>query len=172
MANKQFDMAVFAAMHEGKPLGAYRKTVLCRVFVDVLDVFSGEPKAVELYGDPKGEDAMVYVFSLPEDIYFKRQNRKLFEQGYIIPVAVPAEEPLPVEVPLEQSSDDEVKKIVNSNYKAMTAILNKTESEAFVNRLLVMAEEEEKSERFINAIRNRLVEIQSKQFKQFEQEDK
>lgn len=166
MANKDFDIDVFTAMQEGDPVASYRKTVLGKVYVTVLNVFSKEPEMVQLYGQPGEPKSIISVWSIPEDIFFQRSNRRLLEKGSVIRVDLPKRADLPAPatpVSLEQSSDEVLRQLVNSRFKALEAALNKTGSEALVYRLLTLAQEEEKSEKIINAIKLRLTEIQNSQ---------
>jgi hypothetical protein len=163
--NKQFDPGVFSAMQTGNPIGTYQKTVISKVNVQILNPFTGEPNGSLLTGKP-GEDESIYrSWSDAEDVFFTRQNRRLFKEGLIIRIESKKDEP-EADVPLEQSSDEEVLKIINSRFNAVQNILQKTDSEAFVNRLLEAARREEKSERFVKAIETRLAELQFTQLKQ------
>lgn len=156
--NKQYDPAVFAAMQVGDPVATYQKTVISNVVVRVLNPFNGEPEELILVGKPGSPDSQVNTWSVPEDVFFKRMNRVHFESGKVIRIdAKRSEEPTVI---VEQSSDEEVLKLVNSKFSALQSILQKTESEAFVNRLLLAARQEDKSERIIKAIETRLSEIQ------------
>lgn len=169
MAKRELDLAVFTAMNGNDPVAAYRKTTLGKVFVTVLNMFSQEPEALLLYGEPNvsNPDSIVYMYSIPEDVFFRRQNRRHFQDGTIIPVAIAKKEevqPVAEDLPLEQSSDEQLRQLVNSKFKALEAALNKTESEALLNRLVAIARDEEKSERIVKAIETRLSEVQLSQY--------
>jgi hypothetical protein len=163
MAKQDFDIEVFQAMQGQEPVASYRKTTLGKVYVTVLNVFNQEPEAVLLYGEAGNPESIVNVYSIPEDVFFRRQNRRLFEQGVIIsnPIAKKEDVPVEQEPPIEQASDETLRQLVNSRYKALEAALNKTDSEALVNRILILAREEEKSEKIIKSIETRLSEIQN-----------
>jgi hypothetical protein len=168
MAKQQFDLEVFQAMQGNEPIAVYRKTVLAKVYVQILNAFNQEPEILLLSGPAGAPDSTVNIYSVPEDVFFRRHNRRLFEQGILIPVPVEKKVEVPVEeeLPLEQASDETLRQLVNSRYKALEAALTKTESEALVNRILDMARQEEKSEKLIHAIETRLAEIQNARFTQ------
>ena len=157
--DKQYDPTVFAAMQEGKPFATYKKTVISKVAVTVLDPFSGAPTAIILEGRPGDDKAIISVWSSVEDLFFKRQNRRHFDSGLLIKHEVKEEEK--VAVPLEQASDEDLRFIVNQKFLALQNALNKTQSEALVSRFLTIAREEEKSEKIIRVIETRLAELQS-----------
>ncbi len=168
---QEFNMDIFNAIQEGEPYASYRKTTLGKVYVTILNVFSGDPEFVQLHGQPGTPDSIVNVWSIPEDIFFKRHNRRLFESGDIIKIEVQKKNPeVPASALPEQASDEELKTLVNSRYKALEAVLNKTNSEALVFRILGIAKQEDKSARIINAIELRLAEIQNVRYNKDVQE--
>lgn len=164
MANKgqqEYDEDIIAAMNGNKPFSQYIKTILGKVGLSILDPFSAEPKGILLSGDPvaTNPEAIVSLWSLTEDIYFKRHNKMHFDTGTIVPYkadAVKLEE-----TRLEQSTDEEIAELVHKPFLAIINALNKTNSEAFVYRVLRIAQDEERSEKIISAINKRLAEIQN-----------
>jgi len=159
MLKSQFDPAVFSAMQDGKPYSAYRKTIPAKIHVVVLDPFRGEPMGLILTGRPGDEDTIVKLYSVQEDVFFKRMNKRHFQQGNLVSHEIKNEEE-PVKI-LEQMDDEEVVKTINSKFYTLANVLQKTESEAFLFRLLNAARENEKSEKIINAIQTRLAEVQA-----------
>lgn len=154
------DLQVFSAMQTGKPYKSYKKTILGKVQVIVLNPFSQESSAVLLEGEDGSPDSILDVWSEKEDAFFKRMNRRALETGRIIAFTRKEEEPLEVNTP-EQMSDEEIKNLIKKPFLSLRAILEGTSSEAFVYRILRAAREAEKSEKFISAIEARLGEIQS-----------
>ncbi len=154
------DLQVYSAMQTGKPYKSYKKTILGKVQVIVLNPFSQESSAILLEGEEGSPDAILDVWSEKEDAFFKRMNRRALETGRIISFTHKEEEPLAVNTP-EQMSDEEVKDLIKKPFLSLRSILEKTESEAFVYRILKAARDAEKSEKFISAIEARLGEIQS-----------
>ncbi len=161
--NKQYDPAVFAAMQTGDPVATYQKTVVAKVVVRILNSFSGEPAELILEGMPGTDSSQVSTWSVPEDVFFKRMNRIHFDRGVIIRIDNKRAEVVG-DLPIEQSSDEEVTKIVNNRFATLQNILQKTESEAFVHRLLEAARLEDKSEKVVKAIETRLSEIQTQDY--------
>jgi hypothetical protein len=152
---------VFSAMQTGTPYKKYKKTILGKVYLEVLNTFTGNPEGLILHGNPakNQEGCFVEVWSEKEDVFLKRRNSGHFKQGTL---QVWNKKPSEKKDKLySEYSDDDVKKIVNSRFLALQSTLNKAKSEAFVLRILNMARELEKSEKIIRAIEARLSEIQN-----------
>lgn len=159
MVANDLDARMVSAMQSGTPFSSYKKTILGKVYVTVLNSFSGIPEGLILQGEENDETVKVDLWSEREDVFFKRMNRKQFETGNIIPAARPAEV---VEEPktIEQYNDDEMRTIVNMNYLKLQKLLATVTSEAVVLRMINIARAEEKSEKIINAFTAKLSEIQ------------
>jgi hypothetical protein len=156
----QYDPSIFADMQDGKPFATYRKTILGKVCVSVLNPFDGQPILIILEGDPKKSDkAFIDTWNEREDLFFRRQNARLFEIGSII-----ADKKLEVEIKktIEQFTDDELRKVINTPYLGFKAAIEKLESEATLYRILMLAKEMEKSNKIVKAIESRLSFIQLK----------
>jgi len=155
---------LFAAIHEGKPFKSYIKTILGKVAVQLWDNFLDKPVDVILQGDPKRKEdtCIVNVFSAREDAFFLRVNKKHFATGMLIPY-VAKEISEPVEKPIEQSTDDELKAIINKKFLALSSAVNKINSTAVLFRMRGLAEEMEKSEKITRLIESRISELQSQE---------
>lgn len=154
---------IFAAMNGGgKPYRTYIKTILGKVYVTILNMITGTPtpEGVILSGDPRKKDpgAMIDVWSEQEDYFFKKTNKSHFARGILIPYTS-AEEVAPVKT-IEQATDEELTKIVNSKYFSLVSELNKIESVAVLFRMKNIAEENEKSSKILEAIEARIYEVQ------------
>lgn len=161
MFNQNDNIDVFAAMQMDSPFATYVKTVPSQVDVIILNPFkNNEPQGRVLTGENGSKDSLVQVWTPQEDIFFHRMNARLFEKGLIIKY-VPKEENKVDEHPLEQYTDDELDTVVNSKFFVLQNALNKTTSEALIFRLLEAARRNEKSDRIVKVIENRLAEIQS-----------
>jgi len=159
----------YAAMQIGKPLKVYKKVILAKVFVQILNPYSGLPEGTILQGIPSRNDegCFVPIWSAKEDVFFVSMNKIHILDGAISEV--------PVEVymsAMSLESDDkkinygsfteqQVEDIVNSKFMSLRATLNKADSESFIYRLLDKAKELEKSDAITKAITARLSEIQS-----------
>lgn len=155
-----------AAMYGGKPFKTYKKMILGRLFVTIWDNYEDRPVGIILTGDPKENDPDSYIrlWSEKDDYYFRNipHNREHLKTGRVIEVK--SEAPKPVEKTLENSSDEDLVKLVNSPFLALQNALNKTESIAFLFRVLNTAQELEKSDKIIKAIESRLSEVQEVEF--------
>jgi hypothetical protein len=160
MENNQldFDPRVFASMQSGAPYATYRKTILGKVYVTVLSPFTNKPEGILLEGEPKEDSrAIIDVWSEMEDLYFKRQNKKHFQEGTIIRVE---REPVQELHTIEQYSDNELKEVINYRYITFNKTLNEITTAPVLMRMLDLSREMEKSERIVKAIEARLSAIQ------------
>jgi hypothetical protein len=155
---------VNSSMETERPFASYIKTILGKVAVTVWDNTLDKPVDVILEGNPKRaeEGCIVKVWNTREDSVFKRLNVKLFKKGLIIPYTIP--EQVQVEKSIEQSTDDELKEIVNSKWMALTNKLNKIDSVPVLFRMKNLAEEMEKSSKVTEAIEKRISEVQLSQY--------
>ena len=163
---------IFTAMNTGKPYKSYKKAILGKVRVTVWDNFVSSPTEVIVEGDPNRdvESCIIDVWSEQEKVFFERMNRKHFEAGNVINYTrVPAVEAK--ELPIEQWNDEQLTDVVNSKFLAFKATLNKTESTAVLFRMRALAEQEEKSEKIMQAIDARISELQMKEYVPVKQEE-
>jgi hypothetical protein len=87
-------------------------------------------------------------------------NARHMREGVLIPHD---REKAPVEEEINEfnvMTDDELYELVNSPFFKLQNALNKMTSQAPVQRILTIAEGEEKSEKILNTIRGRLSELQ------------
>lgn len=152
------DLEYFEAMQTGEPVARYKKTILAKVCVTILNPFSKTKQEIILEGEPGTKSSIVSVWSIEEDLFIRNMNNRHFEDGTLIPF-VPDKKKVE-DKSIEQSSDEEVKELVKKPFLTLQSVLNKTKSEAFVNRLLQAAIETERSDKIVSAIQTRLAEIQ------------
>ena len=157
MVANDLDARTISAMQSGTPYASYKKTILGKVYVTVLNSFSGTPEGMILQGD--GPDSTVDVWTEKEDLFFKRMNRKHFEVGNIIPFANMAMQEAPK--PIEQYTDEELRGVVNQRFISLQKTLQEIKTEPVLTRLLAVARQEEKSEKIITAITSRLSDVQA-----------
>lgn len=157
MSESTKDLKVYSAMQEGKPIASYRKTILGKVFINILDPFTGSPAGVILSGQPNSEDARVDVWTVKENLFLQRMNRKHFETGVLQKIEVPIEK-------LEEIAnytDAELKEILNSVYISLQKKLVEIEDPAILSRLIDLANEMKKSDKIRGAVEGRLQEVLS-----------
>jgi hypothetical protein len=155
-----YNAELWSAIQQGKVFKTYRKTSLGKVYVQVYNPFTGEPEGILLEGEAgKDQRSFISTNNEMEDVFFHRMNRRHFETGDLIEVAlaIPVDEKAQT---LEQSSDAELVKLLGSKFYSLKGALERTKSESFLYRLLSIAREEEKSEKYIQAIEKRIAELQ------------
>lgn len=158
--NDSFSHDVYSAMQTGKPYAKYKKTILGKVYLEVLNPFSGNPEGLILHGNPikNQEGCFVEVWSEREDVFLKRRNSKHFKEGTL---QVWKPQNTKKQKLLSDWSDEDVVNLVNSPFLKLQSELNKTTSESFALRILTTAQQLEKSEKIIRAIEARISEIQN-----------
>lgn len=147
---------VFAAMQTGKPYRVYKKAILGKVYVVVLDPYK-KPEEKMLEGKIGTETAIVKVWNQEEDNFFRRKNDWHFKTGAIIEWKDYEEKP--EEPGVEQTSDEDLIKIINGRFMQLHHLMNKSSSPTFMRRLLTLAIQEEKSEKILTAIKARIAEL-------------
>jgi hypothetical protein len=160
-----FDPKSYSAMQVGKPYRKYQKTILGKVFVTVLNPFSGQPEGIVIEGDPSlpedQEKITVCTWNVKEDVFFRRMNVTHFTSGNLreIPIPeLPEEDIRPKSV--NEISDEEILDLLNKPFLALKNRLNKFTAPAPAFRILKKAEDMEKSEKILDAIRARLSELE------------
>lgn len=153
---------IYSAMSGGVAYKTYKKTILGRLYVTALNMLTGTPtpEGVILEGDPRKNDpkSLFDVFSEQEDYFFKKMNKRHFDQGRLIEYSRESDKPR--ERTIEEFSDSELRTIIAKPFKALEATLNSTTSVATLYRILNLAQEMEKSDKVVRHIESRLAEVQ------------
>lgn len=160
----QLDNAdVFSKMQVGEPYKRYKKTILGKVFIMYLDPFEKKPAGKLLFGNPrKDEDNCFFETWGPmDDMYFKRSNKKHFEKKLLVEVS-PSVKVEEVKVKtVDEMTDEEMVELVNARgFMKLQQAMNRMVSIPTVSRLLEIADQQEKSEKIMMAIRKRLSELE------------
>lgn len=157
--NKNFFDVFRAAQTAGEPVACYIKTILGKVDVEVLDPFTGNFQIVHLKGDPNSadrDDVTVTLWTDMEHEYFRRANKVLLQRGYLAPYT---QETIK-QISVNEVTDEELLDALNKKFFAVAALLNKFTSPLPVQRLLKLAEDNNKPVRTIEVIKERLSELQ------------
>jgi len=157
------DSRAFSQMQTGRPIAAYRKTILGKVFVTVLSAFPPiQPEGILLHGDPNSETARVDLGSDMEEAFFKNRNRVAIETGKVIKIKVeevastPANQPTPI----EQYSDEELLVVLSQPFVKLQITLSELKSEAVAYRLVELAKSSDRSNKVVNTLEAKLSELQ------------
>ena len=143
-------------MQEDEPIASYRKTILGKVFVNILDPFTGNPTGVILSGEESSEDAKIDVWTVKENLFLQRMNRNHFETGMLKKVNVKEVKQVP-----QSYSDLEIKDILNLVYISLQKRLVEIDDPAVLNRMVELANELEKTDKIKSTVENRLKEVLS-----------
>ena len=86
MPENNVSVDAFSKMQTGDPVAIYKKAILGKVEVSVVNPFNGVPENLILVGNPtkNNVNCFVEVWSQMEEVYFDRQNKPLFKAGYIV----------------------------------------------------------------------------------------
>lgn len=176
MEENRLDSSIYAAMQTGQPYKSYIKTVLGKVYVMVLNPFDDTPEGVFLKGNPKGrgkEGCIVPIWSDKGDAFFKNINKRHFDAKrlaeYTATVLPPKVEPVPVEKPIEEWTDEELLLgILNQKYIPFSSLINKITNPVVLFRLIELAKINEKSVKYIRDLKSKLAEVQAAEFNEEE----
>lgn len=159
MSDLSYD--IYAAMQEGKPLASYKKVILGKVVVKVLNPFTGNQEEIILKGDPNNsiqeEDCIIDIWDTKALTFFTKMNRFHLEKGNIIPFERKEKEPV---YNYNAMTDDEIRDLLNKEFYTFRKILNSVTEENTLLRILRLAEEMNKSVKIIKRIEDRISEIQ------------
>lgn len=147
---------LYQARHVGTPYKTYKKVILGKVGVVVLDPFNGQPTTVILQGNPDLDDEECYIstWDEAENNFFLRMNKSLLTEGLLVEWDENkdfTEADLWGDVRL---SDILAKPFIGFNH-AVAGI----DSPAVLVRLLNLARAKGKSESFIKVILSRLKDL-------------
>lgn len=155
---------VYAAMQTGKPYKTYKKVILGKVFLRVLDPFNDDAIGVHLVGNPNKneEGCFFHVWNEKQDVFLQRMNKPHFKSGTLIEVkgGQPKEEDADKKG-YKDYTDEDIVEIAKSKFFALKSLLKDSDSEAFIYRILTTAEELERPEKTLDEIRKRLSEVQA-----------
>lgn len=156
------DAKVYSAMQKDAPYATYKKVILGKASVKVINPFSENPEEHILEGNPGKNDkgCFVDVWSVEGDMFFQKMNELLLKQGVLVSYDRESK-PLVVDINEYNVMDDkELFELLKAPFFSLEAALNKMDSEAPVQRMLVIAEQEEISSKRIGHIEARLAELQ------------
>lgn len=154
---------IYSAMQTGKPYKTYKKVILGKVYLRVLNPFDDKPMGVHLVGNPKrnSEGCFFHTWNEKQDVFLKRMNKAHFKDGTLVETELKPKQEDQNEKLYSDYTEADIEEIVKSKFFALVKVLEDAESEAFVYRILSKAEELDRPEATINAIQERLSDIQS-----------
>lgn len=148
------------AREGGVALRVYRKAIMGKVCVKLLDQYTGKQVEVLLVGEPGKalvEDLEVSLYTPMEVSYFERQNRSLIERGTLILVSEKGVTPLSLENAI---SDERITELLTGTFAALASEVKKISSVTTLNRMLKAAEELNRPVKTVNLIKAQIEKIQ------------
>lgn len=152
---------VFAAMQTEPPLASFRKTILGKVHVNILDPFTDTPTAIILSGRPNDESASVSVWTEKQLAYFLKLNRYHLQRDILVRVSeneAPAKEKKEF---FADATDEDIVLLVHEKWQGLDKKLNKITSVSMLERILKTAIKEERGEKIVGLITKRISDVQS-----------
>lgn len=149
------------AQGTGKPVARYRKAILGKVGVTIIDPIEGKPTDIIIEGNPadpeKQNDVIITFWTDFEHDFFRRTNKILLSRGYL---AICSDDVDEATISVNEVSDEDLREALNKPYFAIKALLDRFTSPAPVLRMLRMAEEMNKPVGTIEKIKERVSELQ------------
>lgn len=160
------DFSTYSLMQSGKPYKSFIKTILGKVYVNVLNSFTKQPEGVILKGNPRANDkdgCIVDIWNEMEFSYFMKHpaNKRHLANGVLVEYT--REEVAP-SASVNVVSDEEVDTLLNGRFGTLQKRCQQFDSEAPLYRLIERARELEKSEKVIAYLEGRLSDLQSQEY--------
>lgn len=132
---------IYGMMQSGEPYKTYKKTILGKATVRIIDPFQDKPTSVILEGrpnDPSAEKNFIELWSEKELVYFVRANRKHLDNGVLVEHTKPRE--TEVKKTVNNMSEDEVNELVVAPFPKLKSVVGQITSETALQRILLAAE--------------------------------
>jgi hypothetical protein len=157
---------IYAAMQVDDPQATFKKTCVGKLEVRVINPHTGQSETKILSGDPndsktKLDNISVSCWSDKEETYFRRANASFFENGMLVKYKKP--ETAVVEINYNAATDEDLVKLVTSEFFALRKALKVMTSETTLSRLVRAAEDADRPVKTIRAIQARLAEVQQEE---------
>ena len=158
---------VYSKMQVGEPVAIFKKTILGKVEVSVINPFNDTPEGVTMYGDPKKNhpECFVEVWSKMEEVYFERQNAPLFKRGYVVKLdeVVKPKRTDPQGTDYSKLTEADIKELVTAPFMKFKKELNEIDAIAVLYRVQAIAEEMERPFKTMEHINQRITELQQEE---------
>lgn len=165
------DTRIYSLMQTDEPFKSYKKTILARLQVFLINPFTRNIESMIVEGNPHGdtaEDCIIDVWDEMEDAYFTKANRVHFQDGSLIPYKRKAKKK---EKSVNEVTDEELEKILHMKYFGFKKRIHDFTAVAPVFRALEMAKEADISDKYVTEIENKLSELQLKEYPVTEEEE-
>lgn len=157
----EMDYSLVRLMQKDEPLAVYKKEILGKLSVKYLDPFEkvGKEKILQgLPNDNSNDGNFIELWSEEELIYFTRMNRLHLEQGYLVEFTVPRSTKIKQSV--NNLSEQELRDLVSAPFLKLQKTVDKMTSEAALQRIVRVAEEEDRPVKTMEFLKEKLSKIQ------------
>lgn len=154
--------SIYSLMQTGKPVKTYRKTITAQLTVTVMNSFTQRPEMILLTGEGTTANSVVKLWNEKEVAFFVKANAPTLERGALIEYK---SEDIP-ELVMEKyadATDEDLDKILDTKttpWYSLLKIIAEINTEPVLIRLLGKAREQERSEKVISLITERLSSVQ------------
>jgi hypothetical protein len=156
---------IYSMMATGEPIKVYRKTILGKVNVKTINPVEDKAEDIILHGNPDNrscETCFIEIWSDKELVYFLRANRKHLQEGVLVEDTKPRD--TKIKKTVNNLPDEEIEKLVKAPFLKLKKLVEEMTTEAAVARVLREAEKQERPEKTVTFIRERLSEIQAGEY--------
>lgn len=158
----EYSYDIYSAMQEGKPLVSYKKAILGKVRVVVLNPFNDAPEEIILYGDPNNpkdlDTCVVDLWDVKQKSFFERMNKFHLQKGNLVPYERKDESENTINY--NALTDEEIAEFLDKPYFTIKQMLDNITEENTLLRVLRVAKERDKSNKIISNIEERISEVQ------------
>jgi len=161
----EFNKELYAAVQLEKPYKSYIKTILGQIYITILNPFNEEEiTGLILKGNQRREKdkeaCIIDVWSEVQDRFFKKMNKRHFENRRLIPYQRTETEQI-VERTFADYSDIELLAIFKQPFAQFQKTINQIELPAVLAAMIELAENEGKiSKRIFTVLESKLSELQ------------
>lgn len=149
------DLSVYSAMQVGEPLKRYKKAILGKVHISVLNPFSDLPEYVLLTGKEDEENSYIEIWSEKADMFLRKMNAKHFKAGRLVEM----ESKVVETASPNQLLDSEIDELLSSPFMSLQNKLKTFTDTVPLYRFLTRARELEKSEKIIKRIEESITKL-------------
>lgn len=156
------DTRVFSQMQKGKPLRTYKKEIMGKLHIVILNPFDLQSiEEVLLEGNPSNTNdkrQFIDLWTEEEIAFFEVKNETALTKGRL--VIYNKEIPRTIEKTMDNLPEEELVELVNSPFIKLKNAVEQMTSEAALQRVLRVADQEDRPEKTMTFLRETLSKLQ------------